>query len=86
MLVVQAMENLSGLTNLTELWLGKNKITEITGIETLTSLTRLDVQVCTTALCLLCFIILVCCHSEQSAHCYQWSVHADATVRAVLVP
>lgn len=35
---------LSGLTNLEELWLGKNKIEKIDGLSSLTKLRRLDVQ------------------------------------------
>jgi Leucine-rich repeat (LRR) protein len=42
---VQTIANLEQLTNLTELWLGKNKFTEITGVATLTKLARLDIQV-----------------------------------------
>jgi protein phosphatase 1 regulatory subunit 7 len=38
------MENLGHLTALTELWLGKNKIVAIEGIEALTQLQKLDVQ------------------------------------------
>mmetsp|Transcript_12101 Transcript_12101/g.25050 ORF Transcript_12101/g.25050 Transcript_12101/m.25050 type:complete len:232 (-) Transcript_12101:687-1382(-) len=37
-------EELSGLENLEELWLGKNKIESIDGISNLTKLRRLDVQ------------------------------------------
>jgi protein phosphatase 1 regulatory subunit 7 len=38
------MEGLEGLVNLEELWLGKNKIEQIQGLEMLTKLRRLDVQ------------------------------------------
>jgi len=38
------MEGFADLVNLEELWLGKNKIDEIQGLETLTKLRRLDVQ------------------------------------------
>jgi protein phosphatase 1 regulatory subunit 7 len=38
------VEELSGLTNLQELWLGKNKIEMIEGIDSLAKLRRLDVQ------------------------------------------
>jgi protein phosphatase 1 regulatory subunit 7 len=37
-------QNLEALTNLTELWLGKNKITEIQGLDTLSSLVRISIQ------------------------------------------
>lgn len=37
-------DELSGLVNLEELWLGKNKIEHITGLSKLTKLRRLDVQ------------------------------------------
>lgn len=37
-------EELSGLVSLEELWLGKNKIEKITGLEKLTKLRRLDLQ------------------------------------------
>lgn len=40
----QAIEGLETLTNLQELWLGKNKITEIVNLAPLTNLIRLDVQ------------------------------------------
>lgn len=38
------MEDLSGAVNLEELWLGKNKIEKIQGLEKMTKLRRLDVQ------------------------------------------
>lgn len=38
------MEGLEGCTLLEELWMGKNKITHISGIGALTALKRLDVQ------------------------------------------
>jgi protein phosphatase 1 regulatory subunit 7 len=38
------VNELSGLVNLEELWLGKNKIERIEGLEQLTKLRRLDVQ------------------------------------------
>jgi protein phosphatase 1 regulatory subunit 7 len=38
------IEELSGLVNLEELWLGKNKIEQIQGLEHLTKLRRLDIQ------------------------------------------
>lgn len=41
----QRIEGLDTLTNLKQLWLGKNKITEIEGVERLTQLEKLDVQV-----------------------------------------
>lgn len=41
---VMDADELSGLVNLEELWLGKNKIEMIEGLETLTKLRRLDVQ------------------------------------------
>lgn len=39
------MENLTALRNLRELWLGKNKIEKIQGLECLPNLRLLDVQV-----------------------------------------
>lgn len=41
---VMDAQELSGLVNLEELWLGKNKIETIQGLEKLTKLRRLDVQ------------------------------------------
>lgn len=41
---VMDVDELSGLVNLEELWLGKNKIEQIQGLEKLTKLRRLDVQ------------------------------------------
>jgi protein phosphatase 1 regulatory subunit 7 len=41
---VMDVDELSGLVNLEELWLGKNKIEKIEGLEALTKLRRLDVQ------------------------------------------
>jgi protein phosphatase 1 regulatory subunit 7 len=41
---VMDVDELSGLVNLEELWLGKNKIEMIQGLEKLTKLRRLDVQ------------------------------------------
>ena len=41
---VMEEEELSGLENLEELWLGKNKIEHISGLSKLTKLRRLDVQ------------------------------------------
>ena len=38
------MSGLEGCTSLEELWMGKNKITQISGIGNLTRLRRLDVQ------------------------------------------
>lgn len=40
----QAIEGLEDCVNLEELWLGKNKITEIRGISHLTKLRKLDIQ------------------------------------------
>jgi protein phosphatase 1 regulatory subunit 7 len=42
--LIQNVENLSTLTNLKNLWLGRNKITKIEGLDTLTQLKRLDLQ------------------------------------------
>jgi protein phosphatase 1 regulatory subunit 7 len=41
---VMEVEELSGLVNLEELWLGKNKIEKIQGLDSLKKLKRLDVQ------------------------------------------
>ena len=41
---MKTIENLETLTNLEELWLGKNKITEIRGLDTLTNLKILSIQ------------------------------------------
>ena len=38
------MEGLGGLTSLDALWLGKNKITKIVGLENLKEIRKLDVQ------------------------------------------
>ena len=40
----RSISGLEGCTSLEELWLGKNKITQIAGISTLVGLKRLDVQ------------------------------------------
>ncbi|CAN0475390.1 unnamed protein product, partial [Laminaria digitata] len=40
----RSISGLEGCTSLEELWLGKNKITQIGGISTLLGLKRLDVQ------------------------------------------
>ena len=42
---MQVIEDIAPLTNLTTLYLGKNKITKIANLETLTNLTVLDLQV-----------------------------------------
>ena len=39
------IENIAPLVNLTKLYLGKNKITKISGLETLVNLTCLSLQV-----------------------------------------
>lgn len=39
------MENLETLVNLQELYIGKNKITKLAGLGTLTELTLLSIQV-----------------------------------------
>lgn len=44
LVVGRLMSGLEGCTSLEELWMGKNKITQIAGIRTLTRLKRLDVQ------------------------------------------
>ena len=41
---VMEVDELAGLTQLEELWLGKNKIESIQGLDTLLKLRRLDVQ------------------------------------------
>ena len=45
MFVCQTISGLEGVSNLESLWLGKNKIEEITGIGHLQKLKKLDVQV-----------------------------------------
>ena len=42
---LQEIEGLETLTSLTELWLGKNKITKLANLTSLVKLERLDVQV-----------------------------------------
>ena len=41
----QTIENISMLTNLTSLFIGKNKITKLQGLETLVNLRTLSMQV-----------------------------------------
>jgi len=45
MLFLQTIENIETLTNLEELYIGKNKITKMDGLSTLTKLTLLSIQV-----------------------------------------
>ena len=43
--LLQTIENLQSLSNLTELWLGKNKISKLQGLESLVNLRVLSLQV-----------------------------------------